>query len=264
MHGQWHKTLSCQISVNTANVAKKLLQSSLALVAEDFDLRVPALPTKLGRRRMKPKKRILTSDQIALLLQAAIKDRYRGIYYAFPFMTGARPSEQLALLWRDVDLTAGIIRIRRMQERGGSIVELTKTEASAREIPIAPLLSMMLRDWLLVCPRRDGELHRVFPGFGAYHPWTGTRRNGGGPLCYQTFLIGYWRSALARIGLPYVTPHSARHAFISTMQAKGIEIGLVAKLAGHANPAVTLRYYTQAVRGGEAAVQALEEAFSAR
>jgi hypothetical protein len=87
---QWHKTLSCQISVNTANVAKKLLQSSLALVAEDFEFRVPALPTKLGRRRMKPKKRILTSDQIALLLQAAIKDRYRGIYYAFPFMTGTR------------------------------------------------------------------------------------------------------------------------------------------------------------------------------
>jgi integrase len=159
---QWHKALSCQISVNTANVAKKLLQSSLALVAEDFDLRVPALPTKLGRRRMKPKKRILTSDQIALLLQAAIKDRYRGIYYAFPFMTGTRASEQLALLWRDVDLTAGVIRIRRMQERGGSIVELTKTEASA-EIPDSTLLSMMLRDWLLVCPRRDGELHRVFP-----------------------------------------------------------------------------------------------------
>ena len=62
------------------------------------------------------------------------------------------------------------------------------------------------------------------------------------------------------LGLPYVTPHSARHAFISTLQAQGIEVGLVAKLAGHANATVTLAHYTQAVRGGEVAVEALERA----
>jgi integrase len=65
------------------------------------------------------------------------------------------------------------------------------------------------------------------------------------------------------LGLPYVTPHSARHAFISTLQSRGIEIGLVAKLAGHADPAVTLDHYTQAVRGGEVAMKALEEAYGA-
>jgi hypothetical protein len=35
-----------------------------------------------------------------------------------------------------------------------------------------------------------------------------------------------------------------------------------AKLAGHANATVTLGHYTQAVRGGEEAVTALEEAYS--
>ena len=67
--------------------------------------------------------------------------------------------------------------------------------------------------------------------------------------------------ALRRLELPYVTPHSARHSFISTLQAQGIEVGLVAKLAGHSNPAVTLGHYTQAVRGGEAALAALERAY---
>jgi hypothetical protein len=43
------------------------------------------------------------------------------------------------------------------------------------------------------------------------------------------------------------------------MQAKGIEIGLVAKLAGHANPAVTLRYYTQSGSVGKRAIQALRK-----
>jgi hypothetical protein len=42
----------------------------------------------------------------------------------------------------------------------------------------------------------------------------------------------------------------------------GIEVGLVAKLAGHASAVVTLGHYTQAVRGGEAAVAALEKAFA--
>jgi integrase len=69
--------------------------------------------------------------------------------------------------------------------------------------------------------------------------------------------------ALKRLGLPPVTPHSARHCFISTLQAQGIEVGLVAKIAGHANPAVTLGHYTQAVRGAENAIEALERAFTA-
>ena len=60
-----------------------------------------------------------------------------------------------------------------------------------------------------------------------------------------------------------MTPHSYRHSFISTLQAQGVEVGLVAKLAGHASAVVTLGHYTQAVRGGEAAVAALEEAYRA-
>ena len=39
-------------------------------------------------------------------------------------------------------------------------------------------------------------------------------------------------------------------------------VGLLAKLAGHANAAITLSHYTQALRGGKAAMQTLEEAFT--
>lgn len=119
----------------------------------------------------------------------------------------------------------------------------------------------MLLEWRLLCPRLDRELHRVFPGPGRLEPWPLPRR-GGGPLLYHNFRNRYWKPAFKRLRLPYVTPHSARHLFISTLQAKGIEVGLVAKLAGHASPAVTLSHYTQAVRGGEVAIKALEEAFA--
>ena len=68
---------------------------------------------------------------------------------------------------------------------------------------------------------------------------------------------------LKRAGLPYVTPHSARHSFISTLQAECVEVGLVAKIAGHASPVVTLSYYTQAVRNSDVARDALDRAFAA-
>jgi hypothetical protein len=42
---------------------------------------------------------------------------------------------------------------------------------------------------------------------------------------------------------------------------QGIEVGLVAKIAGHSNPNVTLGHYTQAMRGGAEAAAALERAF---
>jgi integrase len=93
--------------------------------------------------------------------------------------------------------------------------------------------------------------------------WPLPRIGGGGPLLYSNFLKRYWRPAFKLAGIRYVTHHSARHSFVSTLQAQGVEVGLVAKLAGHANPAVTLGHYTQAVRGGADALAVLDRAYSA-
>jgi integrase len=260
---QWHTTLTAQVSAYTANVAKKFLRAALALAAEDFNLRVPSMPSHLGRGRAKPKKGIITPVEVSRLLRAALQDEHKGIYYAFPFLTGVRPSEQLALLWDDIDFEAGRIRIQRMQEQDGSVTEFTKTAAGTRDIPMSAVLSDMLMKWRAICPRSSAGLHRVFPRLGRLPSAPGQPLGGGGVLSYANFRKSYWQPAFAVLGLPYVTPHSARHTFISTLQAQGIEVGLVAKLAGHANANVTLGHYTQAVRGGEVAVAALEGAYFA-
>ena len=257
----WHKALVIHVSNNAANVAKKHLRAALALVAEDFRTIVPPMPSRTGRGRTRPKKNILTRDQISILLKAAIEDKQKGIYYAFPFLTGVRPSEQLALQWQDIDLAARTIHIRRMQEPDGTVTDITKTAASTREIPISSLLVGMLGRWNIMCPVGNDKIRRVFPCLGCVEHVGHKKR--GNALSYTNFRQSYWFPIFKALRLPYVTPHSARHAFISTLQSKGIEIGLVAKLAGHADPAVTLDHYTQAVRGGEAAINALEEAYSA-
>jgi integrase len=165
-----------------------------------------------------------------------------------PFLAGTRPSEQLGLLWDDFERNA--IRISRIQERDGSLTDMTKATAGTRDVPMGATLREMLLAWRLVCLRLKGNLYRVFPGPGRLQPWPKLRTGGAGPLLYQNFRVRFWEPPFKKLGLPYVTPHSARDSFISTLQAQGIEVGLVAKLAGHASAAVTLGHYTQAVPRG--------------
>src|SRR6478736_9608312 len=116
--------------------------------------------------------------------------------------------------------------------------------------------------WRVRCPRWDGKLERVFPALGVARAWPLPRAGGGGPLIYCNFRKRFWATTLKRLGLPAVTPHSARHSFISTLQAQGVEVGLVAKLAGHKNAVVTLSHYTNAMRCREDAVKALDRVYA--
>lgn len=259
----WHKTLAEFVGIYTAHRCKAHLKTILSLVEEDFGVRAPPMPTNLSRARQRRKKAILAPAQVQILLAGARQDLTYGVYYAFPFLAGTRPSEQLGLLWEDVDFEANVLRIRRVQERDGSLTDTTKTEAGTREVPMGPVLREMLLAWQERCPRRPGEPQRVFPGLGRLQPWPMSRKGGGGPLLYQNFRKRVWAPRLRKLGIPYVTPHSARHSYISIMQAQGVEVGLVAQLAGHSNAAVTLGHYTQAVRGGQDAVARLETAYGA-
>src|SRR5437867_3659765 len=128
-----------------------------------------------------------------------VSDTEHGIYYAFPFLAGTRPSEQLGVLWKEVDFENNAVRICRIQERDGSLTDMTKTEAGTRTIPMGPLLKAMLLDWRVRCPRKGGELVRAFPGPGRLQPWPLPRTRGGGPLLYQNFRRRLWEPIFKRL-----------------------------------------------------------------
>lgn len=260
---RWHGLVRAECGTFTANRCMSFLKSILALAEEDFGVRTCKIPSNLPRRKHKPKKEILSPDEVAKLIAYAQTDKAKGVYYAFPFLTGVRVSEQLGLQWEDIDFDRDVISICRVQERNGSIFDMTKTEAGTRDVPISATLRKMLLEWRLRCPRLNGELYRVFPAFGAPQQWPLPRKGGGGALLYGNFRKRYWVPCLKAAGVKHVGHHSARHSFVSTLQSLGMEVGLVAKLAGHANPAVTLGHYTQAVRGGADAVAILDRAYSA-
>lgn len=260
---QWHATLAATVGRRTADEMKRCLAAALKLASEDFDLGVPAVPpSRAGGARGHERKSILRPAQVRQLLEIAAQDEDRGIYYAFPFLTGLRPSEQLGLLWKDVDFDSMTLEVVRTQAPDGTIQEATKSASSARTVPLPKQLQDMLIAWKRVCPPDIAGIGRVFPTIGRKYK-SGATARAGLPLTYYNFRSHYWKPALVACRLPYVSPHSARHTYISTLQAVGVEVGLVAKLVGHSNPNITLAHYTHAVRGGAFAAHALQQAYFA-
>lgn len=248
---RWHQELSELVSPYAARLAKGILHAVLKLAAEDFGIRTPVMPSGLGRIRDKSKKRILSLEEGRLLLLDAARNPVEGTPVAFAFLTGMRPSEQLGLMWDDVDLEQRFIAVRRVREVRGGIVHDTKTAAGFRRVPICDTLYALLEAWSASWGREPGTY--VFRCRG------GSRHEPGKAMIYSNFLRTYWRPYLESVGVPVVPPHSGRHWFISTLQALGVEVGLVAKIVGHSNPAITLSRYTQAVRSDMQGVVALDK-----
>lgn len=105
---------------------------------------------------------LLTPAQGELVL-AHVSLRWLGML-TFIITTGVRFGEASALRWEDVDVCAGLVRIRRGNDRG--IETTVKTKGSDRTVAVIPeVLELvgMQRDRGLVFPTRRGTMHRGSP-----------------------------------------------------------------------------------------------------
>jgi integrase len=233
------------LSPASINKTIDVLQWLLSLAVEYGHVdRNPAL----GRRRRLTARRrrqrhLDSADQIEALLRAAAeldRDPRWLIPDRLPVITtllfaGLRAHELAALRWRDIDLPARRIYVRR-----------SKTPAGEREISLLPILARHLlahRDHLP--PKGPDDL--VFR----------TGRDG-----VRTKDNVRWRvvaPALARADrlleadghppLPEgLTPHSLRHTFASLLIATGEDPVSVMCQMGHADPGFTLRTYGHLMR----------------
>lgn len=256
----WHQTVMTFTTPYMAKAAKKHLSTVLSIVGEDFGIRVPPMPRRLGAGYQKKQRLLLRPDEVKAIFDYARQDRY-GLYYVFLFMTGARPSEMLGLLWEDIDFIENVIHIRRNQEKSGKIKNFPKTAAGQRAIPMAPMLREALIAWKGICPHRKGYPERVFPCLGYKYSDPNHQSRAGGAFLLANFRNRVWRPMIEALGLPPVTPYVTRHLVISNLQAQGVEIGIVAKIAGHSNPQITLQHYTHQVRDSDGVMDKLNTAY---
>lgn len=113
-----------------------------------------------------PRRRIPTKAECKAILEASdgrtASDRGKAAAFVRVVMfAGLRAGEARALQWRDIDLNAGTIRIRRSADKYQTIHETPKSVAGNRSVPIGPETIQALRVWRLACPQNELEL--AFP-----------------------------------------------------------------------------------------------------
>jgi integrase len=212
-----------------SRVDLKGILSALFTSARDWGFYEGANPTekiRIGRKRLVREKRLLTAEQFRLIL-AALDDECRFLVKLL-FGLGLRISEALGLQWRDFDLEAGTVTIRRRWHRGHLSADgEMKTENSAGALQ----LGSMLVEELKVRPRRG--------------PFLFVGEDGKNPPDDRDLLRERFRPVVKRLGLYY--PGFGWHAFrrqnITWRQTAGGATPLEAQMAArHGSLDMTLLY----------------------
>lgn len=180
-----------------------------------------ALP-KLEHREMKT----LTADQLNSFLREAKESGVYEMYY-LELATGLRRGELLGLKWDDIDLTNGVIHVRRQIARiNGEVVEAPlKTKNAYRTLSIGPDAIAILKT-----QGRNPSGDYVFPS------------PSGGPISPDSVLNMLHR-VLERAGLPKVRFHDLRHTFATLALQNGVDVKTVSGMLGHFSAGFTLDTY---------------------
>ena len=141
--------------------------------------------------------------------------------------TGCRKNEIVKLQWREVDETA---------------LNLADSKTGPRKV----FLNAQARSIIERQPRTESPY--VFPS------QSGRSRSGNLPL---------WHEARKRAGIEDVRLHDLRHTFASHAVMQGVPLPVVARLLGHRDVRMTLRYAHVADRDVEAAAERIGAAISA-
>jgi integrase len=167
----------------------------------------------------------LSPDEVERLLAACDSDFYPLL--ATAILTGMRQGEQLALTWADIDLSRGVIYVRRSLDQKHGITS-TKTIRSQRAVTMTPQLKSILAE----CKDRSGAGadDLVFANDG--------RHIAAGNMVRDRF----W-PLLERAGLRRIRWHDLRHSYASLMISNNANIKFVSQQLGHTSTRTTWDIY---------------------
>jgi integrase len=217
VHGVLHRSL---------NVAQKqgLIGKNPASVVE--------LP-KVVRKELE----ILDDNQVRQFLIVAQGHRYETLFH-IAVTTGMRMGELLGIKWSDLDLSSGVIYIKRQLQRvpgKGFKFSPPKTQAGRRMVQLG---QSTMRQLVEHRKRQETEHQRkdwqendlIFPAPS-------------GIPTDQRNLHRYFKPLLEKAGLPNIRFHDLRHTAATLMLMNGIPLMVVSRRLGHSKPSTTLDIY---------------------
>lgn len=223
----WHAALSKATPTTRAH-AYGLLRAILATAVSDSLL--PVNPCHIrGAGTSKRVKRIrpATLQEIEALV-TAMPERLK-VMTLLAAWCGLRFGELVELRRKDVDLSAGKIRVRRGAVRadGAVIIDTPKSDAGVRDVAIPPHLVPAVTSHL--ARNMTGASGLLFPGVH------------GGTLAPST-LYGAFYPAREAAGRPDLRWHDLRHTGAVLAAQTGATLAELMGRLGHSTPAAAMRY----------------------
>jgi integrase len=222
-------------------MARKVLTSLKSILSEaqrrGLSAHNPATPVKVdAKKREKAKlavgRDIPSKEEIQAILSKAA-GRWRPFFIVAVF-TGMRASELRGLTWDDVDFERKVVHVR---QRANLWCEIgaPKSAAGAREIPMAPMVLNVLREWRIACPK--GLLNLVFPnGSGKVESHANIANRG-------FYAIQREAGIIRANNNPKYGLHALRHFFASWAIERGFSPKRVQALLGHSSIQMTFDVY---------------------
>ena len=200
---------------------------------------------------------IPTPNEVRAVLAAA-EGKWRVLLLTAVF-SGLRASELRGLRWDDIDLKAAALHVRQRADKH-NVMGRPKSAAGERTVPLPPGVVDALRQWKLICPKKDGRLGLVFPnGAGNVENHGNIAKRGLMPIMIAAGIVTGVLDARNnpkrdRDGKPIVVPkytglHTLRHFFaswcINRKQDGGLELPakVVQERLGHASIVMTMDVY---------------------
>ena len=168
-----------------------------------------------------------TDDEVRRLTEGLNRDLL-GLSIRVMLATGLRVQELLALAPEDIAPDGSVIEVSKAIKTVDGIPELgvPKSKRSVRRIPVPE----PAQKWAKALRRAGGEvLIWSLPGRNPYYSVGAFRRR-------------YYHALQAIPGVRQLSPHCCRHTYITRLQARGVPLELIAKLAGHSSILITEGY----------------------
>ena len=255
----WMRTLEASgradgqggLSPRTVRYVYTILRSALAdavkhgrLAVNPTDRSTPPSPSQARP----PEMHAWTAPELARFLRwAEVHDSDIAMAWRLLAYTGMRRGEALALLWRDVDLDAARVAVRRSvgvvkdKGKGEQLVEGTTKTGQSRVVDLDAGTVAALRAYRAV--RGSVALDLVWDTALVLGTLDGGHRH---PERFSRLFVEHQLQARRAVGeelLPVIRLHDLRHTHATLLLAAGEPVKVVSERLGHASATITLTVY---------------------
>jgi integrase len=246
------------LSARTVRYLHTIIHGVLAQAVKDGLLaRNPAdaATPPTAREAKPPEMTCWTAAQLSAFMAWAAANSGHHARWRILAFTGMRRGEALALRWRDVDLDAGTVSIRRSAGmvrnagEGADVYEGDTKSGKPRVVDLDPETVAVWRAWRK--HRGLMALQLIAPDSLIFGDAEGAHRNPEHTSRQFVRDVARCRKELGADVLPVIRPHDLRHTHATLLLLAGTPVHVVAERLGHASPVVTMTVYAHVLPGNQ-------------